>query len=266
MKSIGNAIVTLFFAFALTSNLAAKTFEKESSEPEYSRVYLATFPRSGNHWVRYLIEEATDIATSSVYRDKDPKHLPTPFPWGGYCFPNGYQGNCRYPEPGEIVVIKTHYPALKPSKFDCQPFERAIRIIRHPIDSFYSFYVYRHGEQPEDFMFKEDDLKQFIDIWKKFQKYWDEQQNVVTIRFEDLYQDPIRNFRKIMRATGYHFSKEDIARAIEKFPPQGGLLKHIKHYTPENFALMKTELTELLTQYGYDVPSGTGEEELIKPI
>lgn len=264
MKSFGHIILNIFFAFVLCSSIAAK----EPPEPtqNYQRVYLATFPRSGNHWMRYLIEEVTHITTSSVYRDKDPQHLAKPFPWGGYCVPNGYEGNCRYPKSGEFVVIKTHFPALKPSQYDSQPFAKAIRIIRHPIDSFYSFYVYRHGDQKDDFMFAEKDLKQFIDSWKKFQEYWDNQPNVVTIRFEDLYNDPERNLKKVMKATGYDFNKEDIERALAKFPPQGGLLKHIKHYTSENFSLIKKELSEQLEQYGYDVPSDSEDEELIKPI
>ena len=34
-------------------------------------VALASFPGSGNTWVRYLIERATGIYTGSIYNDKD---------------------------------------------------------------------------------------------------------------------------------------------------------------------------------------------------
>src|SRR5690348_10906431 len=91
-----------------------------SKEDWSKRVYLATYPRSGNHWVRYLIEEITHIATSSVYcdGDADKSHLGKPFPWGGYCPKYGYEGKCRYPTPDDIVVVKTHFPAVPAQEFD----------------------------------------------------------------------------------------------------------------------------------------------------
>src|SRR4051812_11514770 len=87
---------------------------------QWTRVYLATYPRSGNHWIRYLVEEASHIATSSVYRDPDPLHLKRIFPWGGYCCHHGYEGQCRYPTKKDCVLVKTHFPAQeqKVSRFD----------------------------------------------------------------------------------------------------------------------------------------------------
>src|SRR6185437_16726911 len=83
------------------------------SADEWNRVYLASFPRSGNHWVRFLVEEATHITTSSVYRDPNFPHLPTVFPWGGYVVDQGYKGNCRFPTTNDPILIKTHYPFLQ---------------------------------------------------------------------------------------------------------------------------------------------------------
>src|SRR5437868_3632292 len=79
---------------------------------EWNVVYLASFPRSGNHWVRFLVEEATHIATSSVYRDQDFPHLKNIFPWGGYSTDQGYDGHCRYPTNDDPVLLKTHYPCF----------------------------------------------------------------------------------------------------------------------------------------------------------
>lgn len=75
-------------------------------------VYLATYPRSGNHWMRYLIEEATGIATGADHIDPDPPHNPKRYPWGGFCPDGGYSKTRRYPEKDEIYVVKTHYPLL----------------------------------------------------------------------------------------------------------------------------------------------------------
>jgi hypothetical protein len=104
-----------------------------------NRVYLASYPRSGNHWMRFLIEEATGITTGSVYcdasdptRDYHRQHLF--FPWG-YVVENGFSGKCRYPKKDELVFLKTHYPAIDAQALDCKPFCKAIRIVRHPVDS-----------------------------------------------------------------------------------------------------------------------------------
>jgi len=98
---------TCYFFFFIV--FSSSVFAQE----EWNKVYLASFPRSGNHWVRFLVEEATHIATSSVYRDKDFLHLPEKFPWDGYCTDHGYNGLCRYPTKEDPVLLKTHYPCLK---------------------------------------------------------------------------------------------------------------------------------------------------------
>lgn len=131
----------------LSFALILLTFPTMSTQAdEWQRVYMATYPRSGNHWLRNLIEEATHIATSSVYIDSDGgandvKHLDTPFPWGGYAAPKGCIGHCRYADKNDIVVIKTHYPSFSAVPFDLQPSLKTIRIVRHPIDSICSFFL-----------------------------------------------------------------------------------------------------------------------------
>lgn len=220
----------------------------------WNRVYLATYPRSGNHWMRYLIEEATHIATSSVYRDPDPWHLRDPFPWGGYCVENGYTGHCRYPEPYEAVVIKTHFPAHEEKQYDNQPSIKTIRIIRHPVDSIYSYYLYLHGNRPPSARIEDKPLKNYyIHTWRKFQEYWNREKNIVSIRFEDLYNDPKKYLRKVLDAIGYPATDDDIERAVAKHPPQGGLLKHLHRFTDQDLALIEYELRPLLKQCGYTI-------------
>ena len=208
---------------------------------EWKRVYLASAPRSGNHWLRYLIEEATHIATSSVYRDKNDGNLPIIFEWGGYCCDHGYAGDCRYPEIDEPIVIKTHYPALKNSPFDLQPAMLTICIVRHPIDVFYSWKI-AYGDKA---------LPYFISRWKKFQEYWNAQENVLMIRYEDLLTHPFPILKQVLETIGYSVSDEDIERAIAKYPPTGEPLKHLSRYTEEEVKLIASELRDLLAQFGY---------------
>ena len=57
---------------------------------------------------------------------------------------------------GESFVVKTHFPSVRKSPFDQLPYARAVRIVRHPVDSFYSYYLYEkeraHTTPPEDLM------------------------------------------------------------------------------------------------------------------
>lgn len=232
--------------------------KKESFVPlkEWTRVYLASFPRSGNHWVRYLVEEATHVATSSVYCDPDPQHLLKPFPWGGYCCDHGYEGNCRYPSPDDCVVVKTHFPSRnKPSEFDKLPHIKCIRIVRNPVDCIYSKYV-RYVENnhlelalkvPTEFVLKS------IEQWSRFQHHWNKQKKVVTIRYEDMLKDPKKKLKKILKYITSEVTQEDIERSVEKYPPQGYELKHLDKFNASDLELMEGELSDLLKQFGYTV-------------
>lgn len=227
-----------------------------ASKEEWSRrVYLASYPRSGNHWVRYLIEEVTDIATSSVYCDVDlgKSHLDTPFPWGGYCPKNGYAGKCRYPTPDDIVVVKTHFPALQKQEFDGLPCARVVRIVRHPVDSLYSFYLFERKKNFNPRMRRKFFGEQ-LKLWKNFHEYWNKQANTVTVRYEDLLERPHEILQTILGAIGYDVSDEKIDRAIQKYPPKGHPMKHMRFFEPENLALIKYELGDLMKQFNYTLP------------
>lgn len=233
------------------------------SESVYSRedqpkIYLATYPRSGNHWLRGLLEEASHIATGSVYRDREPMHLETPFPWGGYAAKHGYEGNCRYPEPDEVAVIKTHFPAKPKTRFDGQRALKIIRIVRHPVDSFYSHFLHQGRELPADGKIPSWFVKKSIRDWQKFENYWNKQSNVLTIRFEDFLEDIHLHFQKIVDAIRYPLSQEDINRAIEKFPPQGGSLKHINDYHQDDLKIILDKLGPLMEKYNYKIDMESG--------
>lgn len=227
---------------------------------DWKRVYLATYPRAGNHWMRHLIEDAAHVATSSVYIDMDEgetKHLPETFPWGAYTSPKGYAGNCRYPHKGELVVIKTHYPAFSRVPFDLQPSVKTIRIVRHPVDSFWSYHLYRDGKSaapriPHQF------LQQLINTWRNFQEYWDKQENVMTIRYEDLYTDTFGTLKKILVELDYKVTDEDIARAIAINPKKGSLYKHVANFNAEDLALVEQNLGYLMVKYNYPLHSTKG--------
>jgi hypothetical protein len=239
------ALLAILFSFTNHNSLAAEDWDK--------RVYLATYPKSGNHWMRYLIEEATRISTSSVYRDMDTgrPHLKIPFTWG-YSPGHGFKGNCRYPRKNDIYVMKTHFPAMKPSKhFDNLPYIKVIRIIRHPVDSLHSFYSLSGDPAIRKPKAK---IKDFVQTFRKFQEYWDKQPNVVTIRYEDLYNSPHAQLSKVLKAAGYVVREQDVERAVANHPPQGGTMKYLQHYHSKDLMQISDELSDIMEKYHYTIP------------
>lgn len=222
---------------------------------EWKRAYMASYQRSGNHWIRYLIEEASRIATGAVYQDEEPPHMDKIFPWGGYCCDHGLEGNCRYPNKDDLVLIKTHYPAQDgiASKFDRRGYEVALRIVRHPVDSFYSRYLRRYGGYNKEKV-PTRIVREFIEKWREFQTYWNGQDHVLTVRYEDVLENPFVELKKILDALNYTVSDEDIARAIAKHPPEGAPLKHMSKYSEADLKLISVELADLFSQFNYSIP------------
>jgi Sulfotransferase domain len=224
---------------------------QSQTDSEWQRVYLASYPRSGNHWMRYLIEEATHITTSSVYRDPDKPHLPKPFPWKAYCTDHGYNKECRFPKEGEIVVVKTHFPHLVREPGDEQPYVKAVHIVRHPVDSLYSLYVHSQNGRPKSPVMPRETLMGFIYSMREFDAYWTAKENVYTLRYEDLSADPFSELKKVLEFIGYQVADEDIERAVAKHPPQGDILKHLFRYPSEDVEYIKSELSDFLLKYDY---------------
>jgi len=221
---------------------------------DWQRVYLASYPRSGNHWMRFLIEEATHIATSSVYRDPDKPHLPQLFPWMGYCADHGYDRKCRYPGKGEVVVVKTHFPHLVREPGDELPFVKVVHIVRHPVDSLYSLYCHSQNGHPSTPVMPRATLMGFIHGLRKFEGYWETKENVLTLRYEDLQQDPYSSLKSVLDFIGYRVTEEDIRRAIDKYPPGGNMLKHLSCFPEKDLEYIENELQDFMHKHDYHIP------------
>jgi len=229
-------------------------YSENSSSEEWKRIYLATYPRSGNHWLRYLIEEATGIATSSVYRDMVPVHLEYPFPWDGYCAEGGYEGNCRYTTKKDLVLIKTHFPAVPTQLGDCYKPIFSIRIIRNPVDSCWSFFIHPFRDENYPKKVPRAFVIYFINSWKEFHEHWNLSKNCLTFRYEDILQHPKKHLIRIIKLLQYNTNNKDIDRAIEKYPPKNKELQHIDHFEKEDLELMRNELKYYLEYFGYQIP------------
>lgn len=74
---------------------------------------LASFPGSGNTWLRYLLQQATGILTGSIYKDYG--LLKTGFPAENVCN-------------SSVLLVKTHEWGGKA----WAPFSKAILLVRDP--------------------------------------------------------------------------------------------------------------------------------------
>ncbi|CAF4886530.1 unnamed protein product [Pieris macdunnoughi] len=83
--------------------------------PSYNVVALASYPGSGNTWLRYLLQQATGIMTGSIYMDYGLKV---------HGFPAENVTN------GSVLVVKTHEGPPPDKKF-----QAAVLLIRNPRDA-----------------------------------------------------------------------------------------------------------------------------------
>lgn len=242
----------LFLALLCLCAFSIDAASKKSSIT-WQKSYLASYPRSGNHWVRYLVEEMTGVATGSVYCDPDPPHANFKHPWGGYLLPGGYEGNRKEPTPRDLILIKTHYPFWRclNDRFDNAPIWC---LVRHPIDAIYSLYAYRDGAR-SDLPIPTDFLDSAIKDWALFYNHWSKVPNILTTRYEDLTESPHIYLKQATKFLGLNIKPEDLNRAISRYPPNGNhSLKHLDKYTPQQVAKLKKELKALLDKFNYTIP------------
>lgn len=215
---------------------------------QWERVRLVSFPCSGNHWVRNLVEEATGIVTTSCYPDSEVVVRKMVAPWGGYFEKGGYDGKRRYPESDEPALLMSHYP-MKSSTFDKKPFTRTIRLVRNPYETLWAHAI------ASGIYYRAGDIAAFIESetkkWANFQLHWNKQSDALTIRFEDLVRDPESSLRMILDFYGYEATDEDIARAVAKYPPRGAELRFAGRMPYAQELKVRKRLRPLLRQFGY---------------
>jgi hypothetical protein len=57
----------------------------------------------------------------------------------------------------------------------------------------------------------------------------------------------------ILTHLGYEVTADDVERAVAKYPPTGGTLKHLTHFTDKDLALIEALLGDLLKTYNYEI-------------
>jgi len=202
------------------------------------RVALASFPRSGNTWVRFLIEEATGELSGSVYNDR------------------------IMPRSREGVVIKTH-------ELDSYRYTHAIHLLRNPFDAIESYFYWKRDVGGNDRITWNEHVEQSVLEWRAHTQHWLQvRYPTYRLRYEDLHGDTIGQLRSLLSWLCYDLPSERLMAAVEeanldkmrkkgsklgrRFFRRGQVGKGIERFTEEQRRFVIDHLQDLLEVCGYE--------------
>lgn len=151
------------------------------------RVALASYPRSGNTWVRLLLEEATGQQSGTIYG-------------GNEIIKRGSEG----------IVIKAH-------GWDVYKYTHAIHLDRDPFDVCVSYFQYSRDIYREKDLGWPAFLKKTIAEWRGHTLRWMRAAKKIPVhrlRYEDLLAAPKEELRQLLDWHGIEVSDAKIAQAV----------------------------------------------------
>ena len=211
------------------------------------RIALASFPRSGNTWFRFLIEQATGEQTGIAAARRTGRILP---------------------RDGDGVVIKTH-------QTDSHRYTHAIHLVRSPFDAFDSFYDWK-AATGWDWKFGEVSWEDFVRImaprWRHHTRHWlRASASPYLVRYEDCHRDPFSEFtrlfewmarpvppdklREAIAAASFdrlRSSQSEVTPIATKFFRRGQVNRGLDRFSPAQREWMLQTCGEELKACGYD--------------
>ncbi|MDY6839530.1 MAG: sulfotransferase domain-containing protein [Thermodesulfobacteriota bacterium] len=175
-----------------------------------SDVWISSYPRSGNGWVRAMLYE--------VLTGSDP--LDRPHQAHGQVLPDihgGYIDSSQIPDYLDVRFFKSHFHFSR-------VFPRIIYLVRDPVDSIYSLYVRaakkRGREMAPDRFIRDFYLKGLF-------RYWDahvlsyltapyDERRIMVLRYEDILADPVKALSEIIAFSG----TAHVAKSPQKVGPR----------------------------------------------
>ncbi len=205
-------------------------------------IALASYPRSGNTWVRFLLEKATGQRSSSVYN------------CGGKIMPRSNVGG---------IVTKTHIA-------DYTLYDRAIYLIRNPFDAFESFYHWHRDIEGNAGLEWHKHIQGCILTWFGHTQHWVRARPcipVYTMRYEDLHADTLGELKALLGWLGWDVPNENIVAAVEasdinklrkafKYGPaffrRGTIGEGINAFSTEEQYMVINALADFMIFHGYE--------------
>ena len=237
---------------------------------------LASYPRSGNTWLRHLLERVTGLVTGSDTRpDRNLSRALS-------CHPTKPLVGEGIVEDSHVSVVKTHWPERRGLRqFSAS---RVVLIVRNPYDAIDSYWnlctTNTHDRVVHDTIYQKYSSKwrglvqSEMHTWKQFHEYWHSLQKsslpILTVRYEDLVLEPqstleriipfVLNdnhldsdtfWRKRIQHVLQHETRKSTNSSIGKslFKPyryNDEMLQQIR-------SIFDDEFCSILQQYGYDI-------------
>lgn len=189
----------------------------EIFHPSEKDIYLVSYPRSGNTWMRVLLAEILYGKSGDSLKDIE------------YYIPDiHFQPLKRNVLDGDFHIVKSHSQYLRTKEME--KYKRIIYLIRDPRDVVLSHFRYMSARGYEN------DLDHFLMDWlagRIWPTSWREHINswtgigmernvadVCVIHYEDLLSEPISQVCKILDFIGLQKGLDAIQRAIELSSPE----------------------------------------------
>lgn len=191
-----------------------KLFYKQSTKNKFpfaiheSDVFLVSYPKSGNTWMRFLVGN---------YLSK-----------GKMDFSNGhiYMPDIHY-NPEQIDKIDFR-PRFIKSHFDFRPeYKNVIYLVRDGREVAVSlfYFLIKMKAIPSEIEFS-DYLENYFFTGKTPYGHWNKHvfswlrdnkaDNLILVKYEDLLADTINEFEKIIKFSGLHLDKENLKSSVER--------------------------------------------------
>ncbi|KAF7780798.1 hypothetical protein PMAN_a1894 [Pseudoalteromonas marina] len=180
-------------------------FEAPKQFPS-SSVLLASFPKSGNSWFRFVVSNVNSLIEGGEKINFRTIENYSPV----------IRGNRSLSEIKIIeacpVFLKTHFPYT--------PFFKGVKsvvVVRNPffvISSYHNYLEKARGKKVsniDEFMF---DWRYGFNAWGNFMKSW-EDKGAIIVRYEDLQASPLIEISKVYRQLGYSIDDSIITKALE---------------------------------------------------
>ncbi|XP_042224606.1 WSC domain-containing protein 1-like isoform X2 [Homarus americanus] len=231
------------------------------------RVWLTSFPRSGNTWTRYLLEAATGIFTGSVFNDKT-------------LYRSGFLGEIDRVDSGRTLVQKTHGLGLYSSglrnlqeRYDAaSPNQPTILLLRNPARAIVSYWEYICAQDKKHTAVVSDnrifDNKFFHLYVKKAISSWEElaldrllwcKQPLYVLHYEHLVQNTTYQLHQLLDFLGVPVDEGRMACVSSH--PMGAFKRNNTKvndpFTQEEKKMMSntvSRITRLLFALGYPQP------------
>ena len=213
MKKIRNKLSWQFYKLSKLF----KPKEEEKFTPSEKDIYLVSYPRSGNTWMRVMLAELLYGESGQSLAEL------------GYYMPDSKKlQSIKNTVKSNFHIIKTHDPfmLLRPS----EKFRKVIYLIRDPRDVVISWHRFSAVS------YYKNDLNQFVIEWVTGRIYpssWSEHvsswtgpgyerlnNDICVIKYEDLLEDTYSNLRRVVDFIELKKNEDELTNAIKKASKQ----------------------------------------------